>query len=811
MVFTVAYGLAFLYLLSSRLDYSRPARNFAYFLIGVVMVSVKDSVSAVMLPAFATVSGFERFLAGISPLYLYIPVFSFNMLMSAYNVSIPPDRQFRKMAQFTIGIAAVITAMVVLMVIWPSLFYVNLQLPRSGYCNYTYKAGPLMVLYTLLQLLCTGIPAFMLVKLSVHNRRSEAFFIGVGALISLSAAVATTTLPALTQLQNLPRFGCLSMVVVCTLTFYAMYRYGRISPVAGMLQEQERSHMIVDSLESLVEIDNQGHLFQRTCDYARETSESMLSCIISFEEDDRSYRVRTIAAGSEAIEETVCSQLPLTPQTLHALREVAGIEHQLTSRRPLEFRSLKEFFGNSGAEVTWTKRLFMFDFKQIISYPILFDRKVWGALVLFRERVLEQIDLLRIFSIQCSLVLRFSRQIKELEKMRTLEDQLHQSQKMEAIGQLAGGIAHDFNNMLSGISGYAQLIKRRFTAEKPELKMYADSMLAAAKSASELTDKLLAFARKGKFQTVAIDIHDTIRTVIELLTRTIDKRITIGQQFCAQKAVIIGDPTQVQNLILNLALNARNAMPGGGELLFKTDTAVIRNNDLFAHHQYEIKDGNYLVLSVIDTGIGMTEEVKKRLFEPFFTTQNSGKGTGLGLASVYGTVKNHGGFIEVESQVGKGATFKVNLPLAADRTAPIDTMQKTQELIRGEGHILVVDDEEMIRRLSEEILSFLGYTVHTCSDGIEAIDYYRANEQKVDLVILDVMMQKMDGYETYRHLRGIRDDVRVIIMTGYSLKEDTHQTIVKGVAGFIKKPFEGAELSRLIHEVMTTGHSSSAF
>jgi CheY-like chemotaxis protein len=311
----------------------------------------------------------------------------------------------------------------------------------------------------------------------------------------------------------------------------------------------------------------------------------------------------------------------------------------------------------------------------------------------------------------------------------------------------------------------------------------------------------LAYARKGKYQTVVIDIHAAVEESIALLEHTLDKRIRISRRFQARPSNVTGDPTQIQNMVLNLALNARDAMPDGGDLVFRTETIML-NAGLSMDGRYEIAAGNYLVLSVTDTGIGMDETTKKRLFEPFFTTKEIGKGTGLGLASVYGTVKSHGGFIVVESEPGQGATFRTYLPLAHE--APETAVQpKTEMVVRGHGNVMVVDDEEMIRNLTKEILTFLGYSVTTCKDGPEAIAYYSRHSAEIDAVILDVIMPKMDGHETFRELQRIKPDVKVIIATGYSLNEDTSKIISRGVAGFIQKPFESGPLSQLVHDVVS--------
>jgi signal transduction histidine kinase/ActR/RegA family two-component response regulator len=567
-----------------------------------------------------------------------------------------------------------------------------------------------------------------------------------------------------------------------------------------MLEEQTKSQMIANSLTAIVDVYEQTSIHQKICDYCRDISESEMVCIAFFSENSATYTLQTLSCRTPAVQRAVAESLPLEVGREYPSPPHGFVHRGTETEAPLEFASLREFLGDSSSALDLS-RPELAEIRQVISYPIVYEKTIKGALVLFRRHPSENTELFRIFAIQCSLVLKFSSQIKQLEEMRRLEGQLFQAQKMEAVGKLAGGIAHDFNNMLSGISGYANLIKRKFGAEKPELKNFATAILSASERAADLTRKLLAFARKGKYQTVHIDMHQTIHEVIQLLERTIDPRIKITQRLRASPSVILGDPTQVQNMVLNLAINARDAMPEGGDLTLETD-AVALDGGTSADGRYEVEAGAYLRLAVGDTGVGMDPETRERVFEPFFTTKSVGKGTGLGLASVYGTVKSHGGFITVESRKGKGSTFTVHVPLSKLDVTPEQTAQ-TEEIVRGHGHIMVVDDEQMVCNLSREVLGYLGYTVHTCNDGMQAVEYFSKNPDKVDLVILDVIMPGMDGYETFKKLREVRDDVKVIVTTGYSLKEDTHQILSRGVCGFIQKPFESGKLSRLVRDVIT--------
>jgi signal transduction histidine kinase len=305
----------------------------------------------------------------------------------------------------------------------------------------------------------------------------------------------------------------------------------------------------------------------------------------------------------------------------------------------------------------------------------------------------------------------------EKEKIE-LQEQLHQSQKMEALGQLAGGIAHDLNNILGGISGYSEMISTHFSHIDGKLDKYATAINNACQRAGEMTTNLLAFARKKRFELLPIDIHSLIKNSIQLLQHTIDKRITISLDLTAASFIVIGDSTQLQNSFINLALNSRDAMPEGGELAFYTENIEI--DDQFTKSRpFQIQKGPYVLIRVSDSGTGMEKETVDRAFDPFFTTKSQGKGTGLGLSIVFGCVKGHGGFIEIDSSPGKGCRMKMYLPIT---TIPVSETCNTDTIARGEGNILVIDDDYSIRDVVTEMLDNLGYKVKTCKDGYEGIE-----------------------------------------------------------------------------------------
>lgn len=380
----------------------------------------------------------------------------------------------------------------------------------------------------------------------------------------------------------------------------------------------------------------------------------------------------------------------------------------------------------------------------------------------------------------------------------SIEEQLRQSQKLEELGALAGGVAHDFNNLLTGILGYVSILKS--DAEYgDDVFQAADVIEKAAQRAAELTDQLLGFARRGKHRNIPVDMHKLIEDVVKLLSRTIEKNISVLQELKVDYPYVLGDPGQMEQVILNLAINARDAMPEGGKLIFATN--VVELDELCCRTHPGTTPGRYLLVSITDTGCGIHKEVMERIFEPFFTTKEQGKGTGMGLAMVYGIVKNHGGSIQVYSESECGTTFKLYLPLASDLATP-EVKDFKDSPVSGTGRILVVDDEEIVRKTATELLSRLGYEVVTASDGQKAVDYYKKFGHEIDLVILDMVMPRLGGRDCFRALKTINPNVKAILSTGYSLDGTVHEILDQGMLAFVPKPYQLKQLAEIVVNVL---------
>jgi len=391
--------------------------------------------------------------------------------------------------------------------------------------------------------------------------------------------------------------------------------------------------------------------------------------------------------------------------------------------------------------------------------------------------------------------------MRDITRQKKTEARLLQAQKMESIGTLAGGIAHDFNNLLMGIQGHASLALIKLEKTDPNYE-HLKTIQNLVMSGANLTKQLLGFARGGKYEVKKIDLNALIEKTSRNIGRT-KKEIRIHRNLADDLWPTEADSGQIEQVLLNLFVNAWQAMPGGGDLYIETKNVSLDDSRF---KSYLGKSGQYVKISITDTGIGMDEKTKERIFEPFFTTREMGRGTGLGLASAYGIIKNHNGFINVYSEKGKGSTFNIYIPAAVPRESRIkhsdadDAIDKTP----CSETILLVDDESLILEVAGDMIKTLGYTVITAQDGRTALDIFKQKQEEIDLVILDMVMPDMGGGDVFDELKRMDPKVKVLLSSGYSLNGQASRIIERGCDGFIQKPFTMGDISRQLRSILKT-------
>jgi len=428
--------------------------------------------------------------------------------------------------------------------------------------------------------------------------------------------------------------------------------------------------------------------------------------------------------------------------------------------------------------------------------PILgHDGEAIGVINAFgRERLLSEWDLSLIKTVGQMARAEFELVEKEKEKEQ-LRIQVFRAQKMESLGVLAGGIAHDFNNLLMGIQGNASLMLldvdrgHRFFEKLKNIEEYVQR-------GAQLTRQLLGMARGGKYEMKPRHINHIVRRSAEMFGRT-KREVAIHERYEEGLFSVEVDEGQIEQVMLNLYVNAWQAMPTGGDLYLETKNVVLEGDHV---KPFSFEPGRFVRISVTDTGIGMDMATQERIFDPFFTTKEMGRGTGLGLASAYGIIKNHGGFIDVYSEKGHGATFNIYLP--ASPKEAVEEKDLEGETLRGYETVLLVDDEKMIVEIAEALLERLGYRVLIAGSGKEAIEIYDRNKDRIDAVLLDMIMPEMGGGETHDRLKEINPEVKVLLSSGYSINGQAQDILNRGCDGFIQKPFKIEELSKKLREIL---------
>lgn len=387
----------------------------------------------------------------------------------------------------------------------------------------------------------------------------------------------------------------------------------------------------------------------------------------------------------------------------------------------------------------------------------------------------------------------------DVTEKKELESQLRQSQKLEGVGQLAGGIAHDFNNLLTVILGRSQMLQKKLERASP-LQRDVDLIHKTAERAASLTRQLLAFSRKQLLQPKVLDLNTVVADMDKMLQRVIGEHIELATVLHPGLGRIKVDPGQMEQVIMNLAVNARDAMPQGGKLMIETANVVLDQN--YTRQHMSVQPGRYVMLAVTDAGCGMDSQTQARIFEPFFTTKEPGKGTGLGLFTVYGIVKQSGGNVWVYSEAGRGSTFKIYLPHVDDAADELSAIQESDREVKGSETILLVEDEETVRELSQEILQEEGYQVLVASNGKEAIQLCQDYNGSIDLVVTDVVMPKMSGPELVRQLSSLRPAAKTLFLSGYTNASITHNEVLSPEVEFLQKPFSAEAFARKVRQIL---------
>ena len=385
--------------------------------------------------------------------------------------------------------------------------------------------------------------------------------------------------------------------------------------------------------------------------------------------------------------------------------------------------------------------------------------------------------------------------LRDIREKKRMEVQLLNAQKFEAIGTLAGGIAHDFNNLLMGIQGNVSLALFDLEANHPLYEVFKN-IEKNVKSGSRLTAQLLGYARKGKVEVKALDINKLIKDISDTFAR-VRKDLVVIHDFSPALMPVEADEGQLEQVILNILVNAGQAMENGGKILLKTANVTHEDID---DSTFKVKPGKYAMVQVVDSGVGMDEETRKHIFEPFFTTKEMGQGTGLGLASSYGIIKSHSGYVTVDSEPGKGSSFNIYLPVSGKKTTEITPVPKSN--LPGKQTILLVDDEEIVLKVSSKMAERLGYRVIKASDPREAVKIYQDHFNDIHFVILDIIMPNMSGGDVFDELRKINPAAKILLSSGYSIEGQARSILERGCNGFIQKPFSMVELSDKIREIM---------
>ena len=555
--------------------------------------------------------------------------------------------------------------------------------------------------------------------------------------------------------------------------------------------------MLGSSNQVLIDVADEATLLNDVCRIAVEVGGYRMACV-GYAEQDEAKTIRPVAQAG--FESGYLESVNVTWADCVRGRGPAGVA--IRTGQP----SIVHSISGDPTFAPWREEAVQRGYQSVIAVPLTGEGRTFGTLSIYADEVgafdIEEVEILTeladdlAFGIT-ALRTRAEHRRAEEEKV-ALESRLLQAQKMEAIGQLAGGVAHDFNNILTVITGFGTLIKMAADKHEPINVEYLDQILASSQKAANLTQSLLAFGRKQRINLAPHSIDDMIANTGKLLDRLLTEDIELQITPAAQDLIVMADVTQIDQILINLAANARDAMPHGGLLSIRTEVAELDDEFIKTHGYGE--QGTYALLSISDTGVGMDRSTKEHIFEPFFTTKEVGKGTGLGLATVYGIVKQHNGYVVVDSEPHRGTTFRIYLPLV-DKKRSGET-RRSEEVESGAETVLVVEDDEGVRKLTTEILRAHGYTTMEAADGEDAVKVFMENQDEVDLMILDVVMPKKNGKEAYEEIKKTHPNVRVIFTSGYTGEVILDKGIQGETVDFITKPLTPNGLLRKVREVL---------